>query len=153
VSVVLAALLLAPAMAGAGGRWTVRDAQGEKIGTARTVSSKKAIVVHGGERAGEINRTAPGKWTAYGFLFGAMQAVHIWDAARWGGSPPWQLRGFAELGPMPLMGRVIKREGRWLVLSGKRGLGWTTEGSMPASCPPWVAGGAVFLIQADTFGH
>lgn len=135
-----------PQSALAGGRWAVKDAQGQKIGMVKKVSAKKVKVTTAGHDAGIVHRTARGKWTAYGFLSGHMEAVHIHHAGLWGKTPKWQLRGFAELGPMPLCGRIMKRNGRWVVQSGNRARGWTTRGSVTGGCPAWAAGGAVFLI-------
>jgi hypothetical protein len=143
--------LAAPAGAQAGGPWAVKDADGQNIGIVRTVSVQKARVSVQGEAAGEINRTARGKWTAYGFLTGHMEAIHIHHAALWGKSPAWQLRGFAEMGPTPLAGRLLKRNGRWVVQAGDRQSGWTPRGSVTGACPPWAAGGAVFLALAPDF--
>ena len=49
------------------------------------------------------------------------------------------------------MGRIIKRDGRWVVQAGDRSSGWTTRGSAARSCPPWAAAGAAYLMQAETF--
>jgi len=80
-----------------------------------------------------------------------VDAIHIHHAALWGKSPAWQLRGFAEMGPMPLVGRVLKRNGRWVVQQGDPQSGWTTRGSVTGACPPWAAGGAVFLALIPDF--
>jgi hypothetical protein len=143
--------LVAPTSAWAGGPWAVKDADGQSIGTVRTVSASKAKATVQGEAAGEINRTARGKWTAFTLRLGRVDAIHIHHAALWGQSPPWQLRGFAEMGPMPLAGRILKHNGRWVVQAGDRQSGWTTRGSVTGACPPWAAGGAVFLVLVPDF--
>jgi hypothetical protein len=143
--------LWTPASALAGGPWAVKDADGQVIGTVRTVSSQKARVEVQGQDAGEINRTSRGKWTAFGFLSGHMEAVHIRHAALWGKTPAWQLRGFAEMGPLLLAGRILKRNGRWIVQEGNRSRGWTTRGSVTGACPAWGAGGSVLLALAPYF--
>lgn len=147
----LSVMLAVPAPSLAGGPWTVKDASGRTVGKVRTVSATKALVLVHGKAAGEVNRTARGKWTAFGFLTGHMEAIHIWHAAQWGGRPGWQLRGFAELGPLPLAGRLVKRDGQWLVQSGDRERGWSLRGLTSGACPAWAAGGAVFLCDPIGF--
>jgi hypothetical protein len=145
----LAAFLVAPACAAAGGPWAVKNADGRKIGTVRTVSSTKAVFVKSGRDAGEMNRRGRGKWTAFGFLHGGMDAAHVHHAALWGKSPAWQLRGFAEYGPLPLIGRIVRRRGRLVVQAGNGRNGWKTRGTVTRACPVWAAGGAVYLMQTQ----
>lgn len=131
--------------------WAVKDAQGQRIGSVRTLSASKAKAFTRGLDAGEINRTASGKWTGFGFLSGHMEAVHVHHAALWGRRPAWQLRGFAEMGPLPLMGRIVKHDGSWLVQAGNGRIGYRTRGVVAAHCPAWAAGAAVFLVLAPEF--
>ena len=147
----LAALLVAPACAVAGGPWVVKNASGRETGSVRVVSATKAIYIKGGREAGEINRTGRGKWTAFTLRLGGVDAVHVHHAALWGKSPAWQLRGFAEMGPLPLAGRIVRRSGRWIVQSVDASRGWRKRGSVARSCPAWAAGGAVFLISPRSF--
>jgi hypothetical protein len=145
-AVVLTALAT-PASAWAGGPWAVKDVDGQIIGTVRTVSASKAKTSVQGV-AGQINRSSRGRWTAYMVRRGILYPVVIYHAALWGKSPAWQLRGSAEgteQTSTPLVGRIFKRNGRWVVQAGNLKSGWKTWGSVTGACPPWAAGGAVWL--------
>jgi hypothetical protein len=144
--------LALPAVAQAGGPWRVKDANGTVLGSAKTLTATKGRMywASGGGHGVMNPWDKPGKWTAYTFRPGYMTAVHVFHAALWHKSPAWQIRGFAEMGPMPLIGRIIKHDGMWVVQAKDSG-GWTTEGYVSARCPAWLAGGSVGLFLYDSW--
>ena len=116
---------------------------------ARTISALKGKIMTVGGEPAEANPTRRGKWTAWGYVRGGdygFDAVLIEHAALWHRSPPWRLMDFAESGPSSVIGRVVHRRGRWVVQSRPvGGSGWADRGWVNDACPPWLAGGAVYL--------
>ena len=96
---VVSGLSAFPALAAAGGPWVVKDAAGHKLGTVRTVSSVKAVFVKGGRDAGEMNRTARGKWTRSGPDAGGWTRSTSTTQGCGASRRAWQIRGFSDPAP------------------------------------------------------
>lgn len=146
-----AALLVVPPVASAG-TWRIKGRQGRVIGTATgtgtagTLTGKypvirnRARVMVGGMLGYEHNSlqawyAPPGSG---GWVRGCLvQRVNV------GGHWRWTITHEGEIGPH---GRVLKRNGRWIVLE-HRGDRWLKRGSAPGACLPWLAAGAVYVLN------
>jgi hypothetical protein len=58
------------------------------------------------------------------------------------------MKSYGEMGPSYLIGKIGRYAGRWVVKE-KVGDGWRRRGSVTDACPPWLAGGAVYLLDTS----
>jgi hypothetical protein len=146
--VILAMCLVLPASASATSKWLVRAPSGKVLGSVRVSPTGAFRYYHAGVRVGGIkfwggDATAIA-WYAPPGASGWVKSILVTPATYPDPDPSRY-----KMGPRrhySVTGHASRRSGRWVVQRRVSG-SWITRGRVSESCPGWVAGGAVFVLD------
>lgn len=140
--------LVLPASASATSKWLVRSASGKVLGSVREAPAGTFRYYHAGVRVGGIKYWG-GDATSIAWYMppgasGWVKTILVAPATYPDPDP-----SRFNMGPRKhysVTGRASRRSGRWVVQRRVSG-SWRTRGRVSSSCPGWVAGGAVFVLD------
>jgi len=145
---ILAVSLLLPASASASSQWLVRSASGKIIGSVHTSTGGKYGYYRAGVKVGGIKFWG-GDATAIAWYAPPSSSSWVKSILVTPATYPDPYPSRFNMGPRKhysVTGRAVKRNGRWVVQRRVSG-SWRTRGRVFGSCPGWVAGGAVFVLD------
>jgi hypothetical protein len=119
----------------------VKSRNGTTIGHAQRTSATKARVSGSTWfKSAGVYHSGLLQWVGWcASSSGWMKAVTIVNDGPYG----WRLLAYGE---GRIIGQVVRRSGRWVVLQQVTEGSWRKRGSVSGKCPAWLAGGAVYLL-------
>jgi hypothetical protein len=147
--VLLVAIVVLPATAAATSSWVVKSSSGKTLGSVAVSSAGKVGFYRAGVRVGGMrfyggDATAIA-WYAPPSAGHRVKSILVTPRTYPDPDPSCYLMR-AKGGDYALKGRSIRRSGRWIVQR-RAGGSWHDRGWVDKSCPGWIAGGGVFVLD------